>query len=52
MLKKIKDATFLRCFCDKSNFALILARIPIHAIVNEDVPLWGTAYQALAASLT
>lgn len=51
MLEKIKDGTFFRCFCDKSNFAPILARIPIYVIVNEDAPLWGAAYRALAASL-
>jgi glucokinase len=50
MLEKIKDGTFFRCFCDKSNFAPILSRIPIYVIVNEDAPLWGAAYHALAAS--
>jgi glucokinase len=49
VLEKIKDGTFFRCFCDKSNFAPILARVPIYVIVNEDAPLWGAAYQALAA---
>jgi glucokinase len=50
ILPKMQDGTFFRAFCDKGSFAPILARIPIHVVLNEDAPLWGAAYQALARS--
>src|SRR5262249_36428572 len=49
ILPKMKDGTFLRAFCAKGSFASILARVPIYVVLNEDAPLWGAAYQALAS---
>jgi glucokinase len=49
LLPKIKDGSFVRAFCDKAHVADVLARIPIAVVLDEDTPLWGTAYQALAA---
>jgi glucokinase len=48
ILPKMKDGAFLRAFCAKGSFASILARVPIYVVLNEDAPLWGAAYQALA----
>jgi glucokinase len=50
ILSKMKDGTFLRAFCAKASFASILARVPIYVVLNEDAPLWGAAYQALAGA--
>ncbi|HZR27533.1 MAG TPA: glucokinase [Terriglobales bacterium] len=50
ILSKMQDGTFLRAFCDKGGFAPILARVPIHIVLNEDAPLWGAAYRALASA--
>jgi glucokinase len=51
ILSKLKDGTFFRAFCDKTLLSEVLARIPIYVVLNEDAPIWGAAYQALAASL-
>ncbi|MBZ5649172.1 MAG: glucokinase [Acidobacteriia bacterium] len=48
---KLKDGTFFRAFCDKTLLSAVLARIPIYVVLNEDAPIWGAAYQALAAAL-
>jgi glucokinase len=48
VLQKIRDGSFVRAFCDKAHLADVLARIPISLVLNEDAPLWGAAYQALA----
>ena len=40
----------MRAFCGRSKFASVLGRVPISVIVNEDAPVWGAAYQALATS--
>ena len=48
ILPKMKDGTFLRAFCSKGSFASILSQVPIYVVLNEDAPLWGAAYQALA----
>jgi len=50
VLQKIKDGSFVRAFCDKAHLTDLLARIPISVVLNEDAPLWGAAYQALATS--
>ena len=50
ILSKLKDGAFLRAFCDKATLASVLARIPVYVIMNEDAPIWGAAYQALARS--
>jgi glucokinase len=51
ILSKLKDGTFFRAFCDKTLLSEVLARIPIYVVLNEDAPIWGAAYQALAASV-
>ena len=51
ILPKMKDGTFVRAFCAKGGFASILARVPIYVVLNEDAPLWGAAYQALACKV-
>jgi len=51
VLAKLKDGSFVRAFCEKAHLADVLARIPISIVLNEDAPLWGAAYQALAAVL-
>jgi len=50
ILPKLREGAFLRAFCGKSKFSSVLERIPISVIVNEDAPVWGAAYQALATS--
>jgi len=49
ILPKMKDGTFVRVFSDKSKLSRELARIPIYVVLNEDAPLLGAAYEALAA---
>jgi glucokinase len=51
ILPKLNDGTFFRAFCDKTKLSPVLARIPIYVVLNEDAPIWGAAYQALAAAL-
>jgi glucokinase len=50
ILPKMKDGTFVRVFSDKSKLSRELARIPIYVVLNEDAPVLGAAYEALAAS--
>jgi glucokinase len=52
ILAKLKDGTFVRAFCDKTKLADELARIPIFVVLNQDAPVLGAAYAALAASKT
>lgn len=49
ILSKMKDGTFVRVFSDKSKLSRELARIPIYLVLNEDAPVLGAAYEALAA---
>jgi glucokinase len=49
ILSKLKDGTFFKSFCGTSKLAPVLARIPISVVVNEDAPIWGAAYEALAS---
>ena len=49
ILPKMKDGTFVRAFCEKEKFGVLLGQIPIHVVLNEDAPLLGAA--ARAASL-
>lgn len=48
ILPKMKDGTFVRVFSDKSKLSRELARIPIYVVLNEDAPVIGAAYEALA----
>ena len=50
ILPRLKEGTFFRAFCDKTLLSPVLARIPIYVVLNEDAPVWGAAYQALAIS--
>jgi glucokinase len=52
ILAKLKDGTFVRAFCNKTKLANELARIPIFVVLNQDAPVLGAAYAALAASKT
>lgn len=49
ILAKLKDGTFVRAFCNKTKLADELARIPIFVVLNQDAPVLGAAYAALAA---
>jgi len=48
ILPKMKDGTFVRVFSDKAKLSRELARIPIYVVLNEDAPVLGAAYEALA----
>lgn len=48
ILPKLKDGTFLRAFCDKGRFGILLGQIPIYVVLNEDAPLLGAAAHAAA----
>ncbi len=48
ILRKLQDGTFLRAFCEKSKFGILLGQIPIYVVLNEDAPLLGAAAQAAA----
>jgi glucokinase len=50
ILAKLKDGTFVRAFCNKTKLADELAKIPIFVVLNQDAPVLGAAYAALAAS--
>jgi len=50
ILPKLQDGTFVRAFCDKTKLSEELARIPISVVLNQDAPVLGAAYAALAAS--
>jgi glucokinase len=48
ILSKLKDGSFVRAFSDKAKLSTQLAKIPIFVVLNEDAPVWGAAYEALA----
>jgi glucokinase len=48
IIEKIKDGTFFRAFKDKWHFESLLANIPVSVVLNENAPLLGAAYEALA----
>ena len=50
ILPKLKDGSFVRAFCDKTKLSAELARVPIFVVLNQDAPVLGAAYAALAAS--
>lgn len=49
ILPKMKDGRFLKAFKDKWHFTEVLADIPVSIVLNENAPLIGAAYEALAA---
>jgi glucokinase len=50
ILPMLKQGSFGRAFAEKGPMTEILARIPIAVILNEDAPVLGAAYQALASA--
>lgn len=50
ILEKLRDGTFVKAFCDKTKLSAALARIPIWVVMNQDAPVLGAGYAALAAS--
>ena len=50
ILPKMKDGSFVRAFSDKLQLSSQLARIPIYVVLNEDAPVLGAAYEAMAQS--
>lgn len=50
ILPRMKDGTFVRTFRDKAKLSTELARIPIYVVLNEDAPVLGAAYEALASN--
>lgn len=50
ILSKLKDGSFVRVFSDKAKLSTQLAKIPIYVVLNEDAPVLGAAYEALAVA--
>jgi glucokinase len=48
ILPKLKDGSFVRAFSDKIQLSNQLAKIPIYLVLNEDAPVLGAAYEAMA----
>jgi len=48
ILEKLKDGSFVRAFCAKANFGILLNQIPIYVVLNTDVPLLGAAVRVVA----
>jgi glucokinase len=48
ILPKLKQGSFVRVFSDKAKLSTQLAKIPIYVVLNEDAPVLGAAYEALA----
>jgi len=44
--RKMEDGTFFRAFREKEKFGMLLSRIPIWMVLNEEAPLIGAASQA------
>jgi glucokinase len=50
ILPQLQDGTFFKAFCGEGKLAPVLKDIPISVVVNEDAPMLGAAYQALASA--
>jgi glucokinase len=48
ILPKMQDGTFFKAFRDKWHFADMLSNVPVSVVLNENAPLIGAAYEALA----
>ncbi|MGB2672359.1 MAG: glucokinase [Candidatus Acidiferrum sp.] len=48
ILSKLQQSSFCRSFAEKGRLESVLSNIPISVVLNEDAPLLGAAYQALA----
>lgn len=46
ILPKLRDGTFFRAFCQKEKLGEMLARVPVHVVLNESAPLLGAAARA------
>lgn len=50
ILPKLKQGSFVRVFSDRAKLSTQLAKIPIFVVLNEDAPVLGAAYEALAVA--
>jgi glucokinase len=50
ILPKLQQSNFCRSFADKGPLSVILSKIPISVVLNEDAPLLGAAHQAFASA--
>jgi glucokinase len=48
ILPRLQQSNFCRAFADKGRLSSMLSQIPLSVVLNEDAPLLGAAYQALA----
>ncbi len=48
ILPKLQDGIFFKSFCGAGKLAQVMERVPISVAVNEDAPMLGAAYEALA----
>jgi len=48
--KKMEDGTFFRAFCEKDQFAALMAQIPVQMVLNEEAPLIGAMSRAVQAA--
>ncbi len=51
LLHTLQDGRFFEAFCDKSNFRILLSRVPIYIVLNEDTPVLGAAARAIEEAL-
>lgn len=47
ILPALEQSTFVQAFCDKGRFADLMARIPVHVILNDRAALLGAACHVL-----
>src|SRR5258708_38045304 len=50
ILPKLKQGSFVRVFSDKQKLSTQLAKIPIYVVFNQNAPVLGAAYEALAVA--
>jgi len=50
ILPKLQKGTFCRSFADKGPLGPVLSNIPLAVVLNENAPVLGAAYQALAST--
>jgi glucokinase len=48
ILPKMQDGAFFKAFRDKWHFGEMLGNVPVSVVLNENAPLIGAAYEALA----
>ena len=47
LLAKLQDGAFLRSYRDKGRLSAVVERAPVHVVLDQEVPLRGSAYVAL-----